>query len=365
MVEITGIKNIKQVRKHIQHIDTNEWKDSCERYAEIILRDKFFRNKELRARLMRTSGTSIVYKNTYGDTTWGVSVETNKGSNRLGKLVEKIRTEIKEGTDLDAWLRDHVCLADKDDVTIEVLVSKEGTLVDTIVLDGVNTVSFGKQESGNDVVCAHASVSKYHCIVVADTTQGACLIDLGSANGTAVDGVTAMPFACTPILHDSVITLAASTRCYSAQVRTDKQARQKQSLYEKMADPNVLAVDPAATTVYVGNLPYTLKESEVRELFEPCGTISSVKLPRQTTDSSAEASGECKGFCFVVFTNEAALVKALRIDGDELQGRAIRVRRSTDEVARGGGTKRAAAAIEADSSGHYGPTATSKRGKLP
>ena len=47
--------------------------------------------------------------------------------------------------------------------------------------------------------------------------------------------------------------------------------------------------------LYIGNLPYTITESELRELFERHGTVASVSV---ITDRE---TGRARGFAFVEF----------------------------------------------------------------
>ncbi len=77
--------------------------------------------------------------------------------------------------------------------------------------------------------------------------------------------------------------------------------------------------------IFVGGLPFKVDESELRELFEKYGELTSVKL---ITDKQ---SGRSKGFGFVEMADEAAGQKAIdELDGTELYGRAIGVRISED-----------------------------------
>jgi RNA recognition motif-containing protein len=46
-------------------------------------------------------------------------------------------------------------------------------------------------------------------------------------------------------------------------------------------------------TIYAGNIPYSLKEEELREIFRPYGNITSLKF---ITD---KYSGRSKGFAFI------------------------------------------------------------------
>ncbi len=72
--------------------------------------------------------------------------------------------------------------------------------------------------------------------------------------------------------------------------------------------------------IYVGNLSYTLEESELQDAFAEFGEVSSVKV------LSDRETGRSRGFGFVEMPNQAegeAAVAAL--NGKDVGGRALRV----------------------------------------
>jgi len=72
--------------------------------------------------------------------------------------------------------------------------------------------------------------------------------------------------------------------------------------------------------IYVGNLSYSLSESELRDAFADFGEVSSVKvlMDRET--------GRSRGFGFVEMPNQSEGEAAIaQLNGKELSGRAIRV----------------------------------------
>ncbi|MHB1133813.1 MAG: RNA recognition motif domain-containing protein [Chloroflexota bacterium] len=86
------------------------------------------------------------------------------------------------------------------------------------------------------------------------------------------------------------------------------------------------------TRLYVGNLPYSATEDELRRLFEQSGSVDSVYLPtdRQT--------GQPRGFGFVEMTNGTDAENAVRMyDGYTMGGRQIRVNTAREREERGGG----------------------------
>lgn len=72
--------------------------------------------------------------------------------------------------------------------------------------------------------------------------------------------------------------------------------------------------------IYVGNLSYSLSESELRDAFAPFGDVSSVKI---LTDRE---TGRSRGFGFVEMPNQAEGEAAVaELNGKDVGGRALRV----------------------------------------
>ena len=84
--------------------------------------------------------------------------------------------------------------------------------------------------------------------------------------------------------------------------------------------------------IYVGNLPFSATEQDLRELFEAHGSIDSVNviMDRET--------GRARGFAFVEMSDAAAAANAIRaLDGSDMGGRALRVNEAEDRRGGGGG----------------------------
>ena len=72
--------------------------------------------------------------------------------------------------------------------------------------------------------------------------------------------------------------------------------------------------------LYVGNLPFSIREDKLRELFSGFGEITEAVV---ITD---RATGRSKGFGFVTFADDAAADKAIsEMNEKEVEGRKIRV----------------------------------------
>ena len=72
--------------------------------------------------------------------------------------------------------------------------------------------------------------------------------------------------------------------------------------------------------LYVGNLPFSATEEDLRELFENHGAIESVSV---ITDRE---TGRVRGFAFVEFEEASSADAAIQaLDGRDMDGRSIRV----------------------------------------
>ncbi len=72
--------------------------------------------------------------------------------------------------------------------------------------------------------------------------------------------------------------------------------------------------------IYVGNVPYSSTESELREAFAEFGHVSTVTI---LTDRE---TGRSRGFGFVDMPNQAEATAAIaNFNGRDLGGRALRV----------------------------------------
>ena len=83
--------------------------------------------------------------------------------------------------------------------------------------------------------------------------------------------------------------------------------------------------------IYVGNLPFSATEDQVRALFSQHGTVESVSLPND------RETGRPRGFGFVEM-NQADAARAIQaVNGQDMGGRALRVNEAQDKPRGGGG----------------------------
>ncbi|MCB1049877.1 MAG: RNA-binding protein [Acidobacteria bacterium] len=82
-------------------------------------------------------------------------------------------------------------------------------------------------------------------------------------------------------------------------------------------------------TIFVGNLPYSATEAQIRELFEPHGPVHSAKviMDRET--------GRSRGFGFVEMDPEQAHAAIESLNGQEYNGRNLLVNEAREREQRG------------------------------
>ena len=81
-------------------------------------------------------------------------------------------------------------------------------------------------------------------------------------------------------------------------------------------------------TIYLGNLPLSVSENEVLDLFSRHGEVGKVTL---VTDRE---TGRSRGFGFVEMDPEAADKAIDALDGADFEGRTLRVNEARDRGAR-------------------------------
>lgn len=84
--------------------------------------------------------------------------------------------------------------------------------------------------------------------------------------------------------------------------------------------------------LFVGNIPFSLNETGLEEIFAPSGKVLSVTIP---TDRD---TGRKRGFAFVEMETQAEAEAAIRsLNGQTVDGRQIVVNASRPKTAGGGG----------------------------
>ena len=72
-----------------------DWEKIKDNVMYEIVKRKFTINKELQQKLLETKEEELVEGNWWHDTYWGVDSKTGIGQNKLGKILMKVREEVK------------------------------------------------------------------------------------------------------------------------------------------------------------------------------------------------------------------------------------------------------------------------------
>jgi cold-inducible RNA-binding protein len=84
--------------------------------------------------------------------------------------------------------------------------------------------------------------------------------------------------------------------------------------------------------LYVGNLPYSIGEAELQDLFSKAGSVETVRVMRDM------ATGRARGFAFVeMATDEEAAKAVTEFNEYDLGGRALAVNEARPKPEAGGG----------------------------
>lgn len=84
--------------------------------------------------------------------------------------------------------------------------------------------------------------------------------------------------------------------------------------------------------LYVGNLPYSTTDEQLRDLFAAYGTVVSATVLRD------RYSGLSRGFGFVEMSSDAEAEAAIQgLNGTMLEGRPLKVDKARPRADRGGG----------------------------
>ena len=87
--------------------------------------------------------------------------------------------------------------------------------------------------------------------------------------------------------------------------------------------------------IYIGNLPFSATEDEIRGLFEEHGTVDSINLIND------RETGRPRGFGFIEMPDdEAAKAAIAALDGKEVGGRNLRVNEARPREERPRGPRR-------------------------
>ena len=78
--------------------------------------------------------------------------------------------------------------------------------------------------------------------------------------------------------------------------------------------------------IYVGNLPFSASEDQIRQLFEQYGKVQSVKLV------SDRETGRPRGFGFVEMEDADAETAIAGLNGQQFGGRSLRINEARERA---------------------------------
>ena len=86
--------------------------------------------------------------------------------------------------------------------------------------------------------------------------------------------------------------------------------------------------------IYVGNLPFSATEAQVRDLFAQHGAVESVALPAD------RETGRPRGFGFVEMSSSDATRAQEALNGKDFDGRSLKINEAQDKPRGNGGYAR-------------------------
>lgn len=87
-----------------------------------------------------------------------------------------------------------------------------------------------------------------------------------------------------------------------------------------------------AKKLYVGNLPYSAQDQDLEQLFSQAGAVTSARVIMDRN------SGRSKGFGFVEMEDDQIALDSIeKFNGQDFQGRALKVSEAKPQEDRGGG----------------------------
>jgi RNA recognition motif-containing protein len=97
----------------------------------------------------------------------------------------------------------------------------------------------------------------------------------------------------------------------------------------RSGDPERIGVRIGMSRIYVGNLPWSATENDLRDLFSRFGEV------RSATVITDRETGRSRGFGFVEMDDDAASEAIQQTDGKDMDGRALRVNEAQERQPRG------------------------------
>lgn len=94
--QFCGLKSAQSKVRGREVLLRSDWEDVKYGFMEGIVRAKFTQNPNLAKKLIETGNKNIIEGNTWNDTCWGIDVRSGIGENNLGKILMRVRSELKK-----------------------------------------------------------------------------------------------------------------------------------------------------------------------------------------------------------------------------------------------------------------------------
>jgi nucleolin len=114
-------------------------------------------------------------------------------------------------------------------------------------------------------------------------------------------------------------TKATTTKPVAKKAQESDESEEEEKVAPKKAAP--ASGVKGSYECYVGNLPFNASENDLKEFFASCGEVDSVNLLKGP-------DGRSKGIAFIRFTEESAQTAAVEFNGEDYNGRAVKVEKS-------------------------------------
>jgi nucleolin len=73
-----------------------------------------------------------------------------------------------------------------------------------------------------------------------------------------------------------------------------------------------------SSTVFCGNIGFYTEEQTIRDFFGKCGTVNQVRI-------AMGEDGRARGFCHIEFADPEGAAEAMKLNGQEIDGRPCRL----------------------------------------
>lgn len=84
-------------KRYGRHVNLrSDWEDVKFKVMSDLVEQKFTKHERLKQDLLATGNVQLIEGNTWHDTFWGIDKYTGDGENKLGKILMRVRQEIRE-----------------------------------------------------------------------------------------------------------------------------------------------------------------------------------------------------------------------------------------------------------------------------